>query len=77
MSRPRVFWFHYNKPASRKAGRNILTVHFADQCHLVHDVVLNSMNLRSATRSAQPRCILRGVVAPDKFQIIDNVAYIG
>jgi hypothetical protein len=72
----RVVWFHYNKPASTKAGRNILTVHFQDVCHLVEDVVVN-VPMRSVSRKTQPRCVIKGMVSPKKFLIKKKIAYIG
>jgi hypothetical protein len=76
VARKRVFWFHFNKPESKKAGRNILTVHFGGVCHLVHDVVI-ATPVRSVSRTTQPRCVIRGEVSPDRFVIKKNVAYIG
>lgn len=53
------FWYHYNKPASRSAGCNILTVHFKGVCHLVKDIVCK---VPTATRSrkTQPYCVIAG-----------------
>ena len=60
----RRFWFHYNKPESAKAGRNILTVHYKDVCQPVetHD------------KNQQPRCVLRGWC--DSMEIKNNRAII-
>ena len=60
MSKPRVFWFHYNKPESRKQGRNVLTVHYAGQCHLVHDIAC-SVPVSTRHRKTQPHCVIAGV----------------
>lgn len=55
----RVFWFHYNKPMSKKQGRNVLTLHWKGQCHFIH-----SMNcytpVRTENRKNQPKCVIKG-----------------
>lgn len=69
---PRAFWFHYNKPESRKQGRNVLTVHYDGKCHLVHDLDIR-VPIKTRHRKMQPRCVLvgRGVL-----RIEDGVATI-
>lgn len=61
----RVFFFHYNKPASRAAKRNIISVHHGGVCHLVHEVRCEGVNLQTRQRNKQPYCVLagRGVVS--------------
>ncbi len=72
MEKARSFWLHYNKPESKKRGRNVLTVHVNKQCLLVESIDCK-VPLRSKDRKAQPRCVLtgRGVV-----RVIDGVAVI-
>jgi hypothetical protein len=57
------FFFHFNKPASRKAGHPILTLHWAGRCHLVRKV---DCRVPTTTRERlhQPRVVVagRGVV---------------
>lgn len=54
-----AFWFHYNKPASARAGRPVLTVHYRGACHLVNDIECN-VPTRTRTRKTQPRCVVTG-----------------
>jgi len=53
------FNFHYNKPASLKAGRPILTVHFRGVCHLVSSVRC-VVPCETKIRKQQPRCVMAG-----------------
>jgi len=53
------FWYHYNKPASRSQGCNILTVHFKGACHLVKNIVCNVPTATRA-RKSQPLCVIAG-----------------
>ena len=53
------FWYHYNKPASRSAGCNILTVHFKGACHLVKNIVCK-VPTATRTRKSQPLCVIAG-----------------
>lgn len=55
----KTFWVHYNKPASRKAGRNKLTVHFGGMCHIVNGVKIG-VPTHSYDRTTQPRCVIKG-----------------
>jgi len=57
--RSRVFFFHYNKPASRAAGETRLSVHQAGQCHIVKWVDCH-VRLRSRNRKTQPHCVMAG-----------------
>ena len=57
--RPKTFWFHYNKPASKKQGRNVLTVHWNGQCHLVNSLNCN-VPVETSNRKQQPRCVIKG-----------------
>ena len=40
-SKKRRFWYHYNKPESKKQGRNVITVHWKDTCYPVNKVICN------------------------------------
>lgn len=72
INKPRAFYFHYNKAASRAAGKNILTIHYKKQCLLVEDIEC-SVPIKTRKRKTQPRCVIcgRGVV-----NIVNNVAII-
>lgn len=53
------FYFHYNKPASLKAGSNKLSIHYKGVCHIV-DRIICSAPIESKNRKIQPRCVLAG-----------------
>jgi hypothetical protein len=61
------FYFHYNKPASLKAGRTQLSVHFRDTCYII-DGIHCSVPIQSKNRKIQPRCVMVGQA--EKFDII-------
>lgn len=72
--KPYSFYFHYNKPASKSAGHNILTIHYQGKCHLVHDIVCN-VPIRTRKRKTQPRCVIAGkgvLTIKDNIGIIDS-----
>lgn len=33
-----IFWFHYNKPASRVANKPQITLHFNKTCHIIDNI---------------------------------------
>lgn len=68
----RSFFFHYNKPMSKKLGKTQLTVHYNKQCHLVDGIVLN-VPTYSRNRKSQPHCIICG---KGELEIINNIAYL-
>ena len=65
MSRPkdypkmRRFWFHYNKPESKRQGRSVLTLHWDNTCHPIHHIKCD-MPIESHNRKQQPHCVIRG-----------------
>ena len=59
MNKKYAFSFHYNKPASRAAGKTILTVHYRDKCYLVEDLECN-VPTKVRHRKTQPYCVLAG-----------------
>lgn len=54
-----AFWFHYNKPASAKAGHPVLTLHYKGQCLMVRNI-LCGVPVRSRERNTQPRVVIAG-----------------
>jgi len=62
------FWFHYNKPASRREERNVLTLHWKGTCHRVHSVKC-LVPVESHNRKTQPKCIMRGFA--ENVSIVD------
>lgn len=57
--KPKVFFFHYNKPASAAAGCPKLSVHYNKVCHIV-DHVCCFVAISSHHQKRQPRCIMKG-----------------
>ena len=55
----RTFYFHYNKPASLKAKKPKLSIHFRDTCYIVDHVVCE-VPIRSRHKKTQPRCVMTG-----------------
>ena len=53
------FWYHYNKPESKRQGRNVLTLHYEGKCHLIHSLESHAAT-ETHDRKAQPRCVIRG-----------------
>ena len=55
----RRFFYHYNKPLSRVAGCNVLTVHWEGKCHLVNNITCYAPT-ETHHQKNQPRCVIRG-----------------
>jgi len=58
-TRPWRFWFHYNKPMSRKMDMAVWTVHWKDKCYQVLNIKCNT-EAETYGRSSQPHAIVRG-----------------
>lgn len=56
----RIFYFHYNKPASLKAGKVKMSVHFMGKCHIV-DAVRCLVPCETRIKKRQPRCVMAGM----------------
>lgn len=54
-----AFWFHYNKPASKKLGRPVITVHYAGACHLVRNIICK-VPVHTRERKRQPHVVVAG-----------------
>lgn len=72
MSKDAAFWFHYNKPAARKSGHPVMTVHYRGACHMVRHVHCD-VPLRTRERSSQPHVVMAG---RGSVEIVDGTAYI-
>jgi hypothetical protein len=57
--KPRAFFFHYNKPASRAAGAPVISLHVGGACHLVRNVDC-LVPVKGRIRKAQPRWVMTG-----------------
>lgn len=69
----KIFWFHYNKPLSKKHGKNILTVHYNKTCYFVENIEC-SVPIKTKHNKTQPHCVLKG--SCQNFAVQDNVCYI-
>ena len=54
-----AFWFHYNKPESKKRGANVLTVHCQKQCLMIHELDVK-VPTKLRHRKTQPHAVLAG-----------------
>jgi hypothetical protein len=72
----RVFFFHYNKPASRQAGKPVLSVHWKGACHFVDNVVC-CVPCSGKINKRQPYFVMRGYgmvrISPLNIAIITSV----
>ena len=66
--KPKRFFFHYNKPESRKQGRNVLTVHWRNSCIPVNHLKIN-VPIESHTQKSQPHWVMRGFA--NKVEILE------
>jgi len=67
------FWFHYNKPASSKAGKPQITIHYKKSC-IVIDNIICKVPIMGRIRKQQPRWVVAGKANDIKFE--NNVAII-
>jgi hypothetical protein len=63
----RRFFIHYNKAASQKAKRNVLTIHWKGACHLINHFVSEKVDMESHENKRQPRCVFRGFAKLIRF----------
>ena len=68
----KVFYYHYNKPASAKAGKPQLSVHYDKKCQIVDGLVC-AVPTFSHINKRQPKVVMkgRGVVT-----VTDGIAHI-
>ncbi len=55
----KTFFYHYNKPASRAAGRAVMSLHFRNACHLVNGISCY-VSTYTQERAKQPRMVIKG-----------------
>lgn len=67
------FFFHYNKPATKKAGKPVVSLHYKNQCILIENLICN-VPIQSRVRERQPRLVMVG--KSDNVIIKDKVGYI-
>lgn len=66
-----VFFFHYNKPASKLAGSPKLSIHWRKLCSIVDEVVCN-VPCNSKNNKRQPHCVMVGKAYNIEFNTLDN-----
>ena len=55
----RVFFFHYNKPASRSAKSPKMTLHYKGVCHIVDHIACEA-TVNTHHNKLQPHVVLKG-----------------
>ena len=68
-----VFFYHYNKPASRAAKKPVISVHFKGTCHLVDNIICN-VPTKGRIRKSQPYFVVCGKAK--EITIEDGIAII-
>lgn len=69
----KAFWFHYNKPESRKCGKTQITIHYLGSCHIVDNLEC-SVPIKGRLRKAQPFWVIAGKA--NSIIMKNGVAYI-
>lgn len=54
-----VFWFHYNKPLSKKAGKPQITVHYKGTCYVADNIECH-VPIEGHIRKTQPFFVMKG-----------------
>lgn len=57
--KPRRFFFHYNKPASQRAGRKLLSLHYRNLCLIVEKIHC-LVPCESKVNRRQPFVVMQG-----------------
>ncbi len=57
-----AFYFHFNKPASKKAGKPQISIHYKGQCFIV-DNIQCSVATKGKIRKRQPYFVMTGKCA--------------
>lgn len=73
MAKPRVFFFHYNKPASRSAKRPQISVHWQKKCLIVDNVTCYAPT-KGHINKRQPFFVMKGKAT--SVEVVGNVALI-
>jgi hypothetical protein len=55
----RVFFFHFNRPASQSQGRPVLSIHYKGKCILVNNLQ-TWVPMETKFNKRQPRCVMKG-----------------
>lgn len=54
-----VFFFHYNKPASKSRGQPIISLHYSKTCHLINNLICD-VPTKGKIRTKQPQFVICG-----------------
>jgi hypothetical protein len=73
MSKGKIFWFHYNKPASIKNGKPQISCHYNRTCFIVDNIDIG-VPTKGELRKIQPYFVIKGKCT--SFEIVDNIAII-
>lgn len=73
LNNPKRFWFHYNKPESRNAGKPKITLHHNKTCYIIDNIICN-VSTEGKINKVQPLFVMRGKCK--SITIINNIAYI-
>lgn len=69
----RSLFFHYNKPASQKANKPQISLHYYGTCYIV-DSIICDVPTSGKIRKIQPYFIMTGKCTI--FEIIDKIGYL-
>lgn len=70
----KVFFFHFNKPSSKKVGKPQITLHHNKCCHIVDNVVINVKTWGRINTKRQPHFVVVGKCK--NLKIIDRIAHV-
>lgn len=59
MSNKYSFFFHFNKPMSRLAGKPQISIHYKKTCHIVDNIVCN-VPTKGHIKKQQPHFVIKG-----------------
>lgn len=67
MVKTKVFFFHYNKPASLKAGKVQISLHYSNTCHILDNVECR-VSTKGKIRKTAPRFVMTGRASDFSFE---------
>jgi len=68
IGKPKRFFYHYHKSASKAQGCNVLSVHWEGACHMVNHIVFRGVPyMETHSQKRQPHCIVRGFATSIDF----------
>ena len=71
--KPRVFFFHYNKPSSQRAKKPQISIHYKDTCHIVDNLTCNC-KVHGHIGKRQPYFVMKGNTT--RLEIVQGYATI-